>query len=535
MRNKLSLESSVKNVNRTLGARSRARRHALHDQTALGRVGAAEGRNNLLPALEQALVPLAEFKPPKRNARKIEPAHVAEVAESVARFGVTKPVLVDRDRRVIDGWVVVEAARQLGLTEVPCIVIDHLSPDEIRLLRIALNRLQEKGAWDLDILKQEFESLLELEIPLDITGFEAPEIDLVLAGGETSLDAKANAAPEIDEINPPVTRIGDLWFLDPHRVLCDDSCNAVSYDALMAGTQAAVLISDPPYNCPIDGFVGGKGRIRHREFVAASGEMSEAEFGAFLEAFLAAAGAHVGNRSLLYVFMDWRNVATLVAAGRKVGLTLLNIIVWSKPSGGMGGLYRSAHELIVLFKKGNGPHQDNVKLGKHGRDRTNVWAYPGAGSPGSSAREHLAEHPTPKPVELVADALLDVTRRDDIVLDPFLGSGTTIIAAEKARRIAYGLELDPLYVDGIIRRWETYTGKTAVHAATGMTFSEIAAARAQEQHPSASADLKNATAPADPPPSPDPGDAPTDAPAAGTDSPSSTETISASNADVAGC
>lgn len=480
MRHRISTEPAAKAVNRTLGARSRERRRHLCDESAAHSPAPLDRRNDPLPSLVPESLPLAALQPPKRNARNVEPVHIAEVMDSISRFGVVRPVLIDQNRRVIDGWIIVEAGRRLGFTELPCLIAGHLTPDEGRLLRIALNRLQEKGTWDLDALRGEFEALIELEIPLEVTGFEAAEVDLVLAGNEIKLDEAANATPEVEAERAPISRKGDLWQLGHHRLLCADACDAASYEMLMSGTRASAVFTDPPYNIAIAGFAVGKGSTQHREFVQASGEMSDAEFETFLERFLLAASAHLTDGALIYACMDWRSIARLITAGDRAGLDLLNVIVWAKPSGGMGGLYRGAHELIALFKKGSAAHQDNVRLGKHGRDRTNVWHYPGAASPGSSARAQLATHPTPKPVELVADALLDVTRRGDIVLDPFMGSGTTIIAAEKTRRLGYGLELDPRYVDVIVRRWETYTGKAAVHAGTGRTFTETASDRAHE-------------------------------------------------------
>jgi hypothetical protein len=357
-------------------------------------------------------------------------------------LGFTVPVLISGGGEIVDGHSRVEAARSLGMTQVPCISVDHLTADQVRLLRIAVNRLQERGAWDIDQLKLEFESLIELDVPLDAIGFELPEIEVVLSADEPILDAAANASPEPERLAAPISRIGDRWRLGEHVV------------------------------------VGGKGAIRHREFVAATGEMSAQEFEAFLGKFLGAAMSHVVDGGIGLSFIDWRQVEVLLRAGRATGLTLQNVIVWDKGRGGMGGTYRNAHELIAMFKRGDAPHLNNIELGKHGRDRTNIWSYPGATTLGSSAREQLRSHPTPKSVELVVDALLDLTNRREIVLDPFLGSGTTLIAAEKSGRRCFGLELDPAYVDVIVRRWETFSGDSAVHADTGLSFSELARQRA---------------------------------------------------------
>jgi DNA modification methylase len=352
-------------------------------------------------------------------------------------------------------------------------VVDHLSEGERRLLSIAVNRLQEKGTWDVDELKLEFESLIELDVPLEATGFELPEIEVVLSSGEHAPDEEANDSPMVDERQPPVSRPGDCWRLGANVVLCGDACEARSYQTLMGGEEARIMLTDPPFNCPIDGFVGGKGEIRHREFVAATGEMSDERFEGFLHDFLTHAMACVVDGGIGLSFIDWRQIELLLHAGRRSGLSLQNIIVWDKGRGGMGGTYRNAHELVAMFKRGVAPHINNIELGKHGRDRTNIWSYPGATTLGSSARQQLKFHPTPKSVELVVDAILDLTSRNDVVLDPFLGSGTTLIAAEKSGRRCYGLELDPAYVDVIVRRWQTFTGAAAIRADDGSKFTDL--------------------------------------------------------------
>ncbi len=423
-------------INAALGKRSRMRKRALSAAVDLNTVSSSRRRNDILPTLVIEQRAINSLTPASRRLRKVDPEHIAEIARSIALLGFAVPVLITRDGVIINGHSTVEAARQIGLEAAPCIIIDHLTSDEIRLLRIAVNRLGERGTWDLDALKAEFEALIELEIPLDVTGFELPEIDLVLAGDEASLDERANIQPEIEQHCRPVSCLGDIWLLGKNKVHCADATLATSYAALMAGSEASVIFTDPPYNLRIKDIVG-RGEIKHREFVEASGEMTPDQFEVFLARFLKAAASSLVTGGLAYACMDWRSIVTLARAGDRAALDLVNIIVWAKSSGGMGGIYRSAHEFIALFKKPGAAHINNVQLGRLGRDRTNVWDYPGASSMGSSARQHLADHPTPKPVELVADALLDVTRRGDIVLDPFLGSGTTIIAAERTRRIAY--------------------------------------------------------------------------------------------------
>jgi DNA modification methylase len=274
-----------------------------------------------------------------------------------------------------------------------------------------------------------------------------------------------------------VSRPGDLFLLDGHRLLCADATDPASYTLLMEGKVAACSIGDPPYNVPIAGNVSGNGKVKHGDFMMGVGEWSEDEFQAFLTRYLDASAAHVRDGAAIFAFMDWRSQHLLTLAGKAAGLKHVNSCVWSKGGGAMGTPWRSAHEQILVFAKGDRIRTDNVELGRHGRNRTNVWEYAGANRPGSSAGKALALHSTPKSVEMIADAMRDVTAPGDIVLDPFLGSGTTIMAAHAVGRIGYGLELDPKYVDVIVRRWQDYTGKPAIHAASGASFAELAATR----------------------------------------------------------
>jgi DNA modification methylase len=276
---------------------------------------------------------------------------------------------------------------------------------------------------------------------------------------------------------PSVAKPGDLWLLGEHRILCGDSLDPRSYERLLGGERAAMVFTDPPYNVPIEGHVSGLGAVKHREFSMASGEMSEAQFTDFLTRLCKLAAQHSDDGSLHYVFMDWRHLAELLAAGKAAYSELKNLCVWAKTNAGMGSLYRSQHELVAVFKNGKSSHHNNVQLGRFGRHRSNLWTYPGMTSIARATDEGalLEMHPTVKPVRLVADAILDASARRDIVLDPFLGSGTTLIAAERVGRRARGIELDPAYVDVAIRRWQRDTGNTAVHADRQKTFDELVA------------------------------------------------------------
>jgi DNA modification methylase len=338
---------------------------------------------------------------------------------------------------------------------------------------IADNRLTENSSWDERMLGEQLKILSELKLDFDLEaiGFEVPEIDLLIDGLNTVPEADPDdRLPEISE--SAISVLGDLWQLGKHRVLSGNSLLAASYERLMDRAKADLVITDPPYNVVIDGHATGICKIHHREFGMASGEMNSAEFTDFLRRAMLAARAHSIAGSLAYYFMDWRHMTEILSAGQQVYSELLNLCVWAKSNGGMGSFYRSAHELVFLFKNGTGSHRNNVQLGKFGRYRTNVWNYPGANSFSRSDSEGnlLALHPTPKPVALIADAIKDCTARGDPVLDPFLGSGTAVIAAERSGRQCYGLELDPLYVDTIIRRWQRQTKLEAVHVETGETF-----------------------------------------------------------------
>ena len=362
----------------------------------------------------------------------------------------------------------------MGMSQVPTICLSELTPDQIRAYVIADNRLAEKAGWDESILKIELQHLLTLESEFDvtITGFEMPEIDLMLQGEECE-----DPADRIEDQfrGSPVSQLGDLWILRKHRILCGSAIEESSYKSLMDTRRAAVVFVDPPYNVPIDGHVTGNGAIQHREFAMAAGEMSKHEFISFLESSLGLLARYSQTGSVHYVCMDWRHMGELLAAGEGAYGEFLNLCIWSKDRGGMGSFYRSQHELVFVFKNGKGSYRNNVQLGKYGRNRTNVWQYPSVNTFSKQSDEGnlLAVHPTVKPIALVADALLDSSARGHIVLDAFLGSGTTLMAAERIGRVCHAIELDPLYVDTAIRRWQRYTGERAVHCETGETFNEL--------------------------------------------------------------
>ncbi len=364
------------------------------------------------------------------------------------------------------------------MPEVPTIRLEHLSEAQARAFMIADNRLTEIAAWDERLLAEQLKelSVVELDFEIEATGFDMGEIDLRIQGLDGVTVTNADTAYELPaDSGPAATRLGDMWLLGRHRIYCGNALEDVSYATLMAAKRAAVVFTDPPYNVRIQGNVSGLGRVKHGEFPMASGEMSEAEFKSFLEQAFRLMAAHSTEGSIHFACSDWRHVGEYLAAGRAVYGELKNLCVWVKDNAGMGSLYRSQHELVFVFKHGKAPHRNNVQLGRFGRRRSNVWHYPGANSFSRASDEGnlLALHPTVKPVRMVADAILDCSTRGDVVLDPFAGSGTSLIAAERVGRVAFCMELNPRYVDVAVRRWEHYTGERARHAVTGKDFDVI--------------------------------------------------------------
>lgn len=424
-------------------------------------------------ALEVTYLPTTSLKPNPQNPRIHTEKQAGQIAQSIEAFGFNVPILVDDRQNVVAGHGRLLAARKLGWTTVPVIKLNHLTDSQYSAFLIADNRLTENSSWDERLLGEQLKVLseLELDFDLEITGFETAEIDVLIGGLEEQNERDPDDRLPLLETSP-VSVVGDLWQLGRHRVLCGDSLLPESYERLMDGAKADLVISDPPYNVVIEGHASGLGKVRHREFAMASGEMSSGEFTEFLRKamMLCRKSSHPG--SLAYYFMDWRHMTQILAAGAEVYGELMNLCVWAKNNGGMGSFYRSAHELIFLFKNGTASHRNNVQLGKFGRYRTNVWNYPSANTFSRSGPDGdlLASHPTPKPVALIADAIKDSTIRGGLVLDPFLGSGTAVIAAERSGRICYGMELDPLYVDAIIRRWERRTKRDAIHVQSGESF-----------------------------------------------------------------
>ena len=424
---------------------------------------------------------LDSLKPNPRNPRRHSKAQIRQIAASIREFGFNVPILIDGDGQILAGHGRYLAAQQLGMVEVPVIQLDHLTPAQAQAFAIADNRLTENATWDDELLSAVFSDLAELDLSfsLDITGFSMAEIDIRIEGATPAASAQPDPADAVAWPDPheiAVTRAGDLWALGRHLVLCGSSLESLSYKVLLDGAQVDMVFTDPPYNVQIDGHVSGKGRTKHREFAMAAGDLDYGQFIRFLRTYMKLVVANSKDGSLHFHCMDWRHLSEILAAGSQAYRELKNICVWVKDNGGMGSLYRSQHELVLVYKNGTAAHRNNIDLGRHGRYRTNVWSYPGANTLSRQGTEGnlLAMHPTVKPIALVADAILDCTARGDTVLDSFLGSGTTLLAAHRVGRACRGIELDPLYVDLAIQRWQAMTGEQAILTATGEPFEERA-------------------------------------------------------------
>ena len=382
------------------------------------------------------LVPIDAIRADPRNPRKHSRIQVRAIARSIDAFGFNAPILVDKRNQIVAGHGRYEAAQLLGLDRIPVICLDHLTEAQARAYLLADNKLAERSSWDDAGLARQLKELSKLALDFDFEaiGFELPEVDLRIQ----SLDPTDNAdrADEFrNAVGPAVSLPGDLWLLGRHRLYCGSALDPSAYELLMANERASAVFTDPPYNLKIDGNVCGSGAVKHREFAMASGEMTREEFVRFLSGALDLARAHASRGAIIYACIDWRHMAEMLAAGDVANFELLNLCVWVKTNGGMGSLYRSRHELVFVFRNGGEAHRNNVQLGRFGRNRTNVWNYPGANVFKRNGRKSdLDLHPTVKPIAMVADAILDSTNLDDVILDPFLGSGTTLLAAERARR-----------------------------------------------------------------------------------------------------
>ena len=448
-------------------------------------VGEAEPRTANLEALAKSFAPVVtvravdDLKANPRNARTHNPRQVEQIAASVREFGWITPIVVDEDGVVLAGHGRLQAARLLGLTGVPTVQVKHLTAERKRAFMLADNRLAELAGWDESLLTIELKELSDLNIDFDfeVTGFGTVDLDRLEAPAPVKA-SKQEVVPEMERDRPAVSAPGDLWKLGPHLLLCGSALEEASYAKLLGEQRAQMVFTDPPYNVMTDGHVCGLGSVHHPDFQMAAGEMSESEFTRFLATFMGLATRYSDDGAIHQICMDWRHVAEVLAAAGDL-YEYKNLCVWNKTNAGMGTFYRSKHELVFVFKVGTASHINNFGLGEKGRYRTNVWDYAGVNTFKRGRMDELRTHPTVKPLPLVIDALKDCSNRRGVVLDPFVGSGTTLLAAEKTGRIGRAIELDPYYVDAAIGRWQGLTGEAAVHAETGQTFDELAAVAAR--------------------------------------------------------
>lgn len=390
---------------------------------------------------------ITELKPYARNARTHSPKQIRQIADSLTANGFINPVITDSKGTILAGHGRVEAAKLLGMEAVPTICIDHLSEDQIRAYILADNRLAEKSGWDKSILATELEYLLTIESEIEITttGFEYAEVEQLIAKpDEQSPD---DDVPDLQDL--AVSKMGDIWLLGEHRVYCGDATLAASYDALMSGKKAAMTFTDPPYN--ID-YKGGEQKKRRKILNDNLGD----QFGTFL--FNVCQNVLSRTEGAVYICMASSELDTLQQAFLKAGGHWSDFLIWVKNNFTLGRSdYQRQYEPILYGWREGETHQ------WHGRrNQGDVWFFD------KPSRSDI--HPTMKPIGLVMRAIRNSSSKGEIVLDPFLGSGTTLLAAERIKRVCFAMELDPLYVDAAIRRWQNYTGREAVHADTGLTF-----------------------------------------------------------------
>jgi DNA modification methylase len=423
-------------------------------------------------------LPTGALKPRERQARKHSKKQIKQIARSFEQFGFLNPIIVDEDHAILAGRARWEAAKELGLATVPTIQVSCLSGDEKRAYALADNRLSELSEWNFEILQEEVQLLLdaELDFDIDIIGFDAADID----GWGNHSEAREQEAVELPSANVSVSQLGDLWLIGKHRLLCGDSLKPSSYEVLMAGEKAQMVFADPPYNVAICGNVSGMGTVKHREFAMGSGEMSKPGFTMFLRTACARMAEVSAPEAIHFICMDWRHLREMQDAGDAVYHELKNVCVWAKTNAGMGTFYRSQTEFVFAYKVGPGKHINNFGLGEKGRHRSNLWTYAGANTFRAGRMDDLAQHPTVKPVQMVYDAILDCSKPKGIVLDSFAGVGTTLVAAARAGRRGYGIELDPIYVDCALARLEKELGISAT-LEDGQTFAEVREQRLKQE------------------------------------------------------
>ena len=423
----------------------------------------------------------ASLRPDPTNPRKHSRQQIRKLERDIRKNGFINPILITQDCEVIAGHARLEASKLAGLTEVPVIRLS-ITKAEAKARNIWDNKSADLSQFDPGLLGLAMKELVDFDIDVEDTGFSVGEADLLI-DGLFDLQSGDSGEELPESIGPAISKAGDLWFCGSNRIACADARDPASYKLLMDGELAHAAFTDVPYN--LAGHeISGKGKVRHASFKMAAGEMSTPHYREFLATSIDQMASHSEDGAMHYHCIDWRHLPDLQSAADPYYHELLNICVWVKPNGGMGSLYRSRHELVLVYKHGRKRHRNNVDLGRHGRNRTNVWHYAGGNSFSGRTTDEgnlLALHPTVKPVQMVADAILDCTARGEIVLDPFLGSGSTLIAAERTGRRCFAMDIDPLYIDVAIRRWERHSGGKAVHGATGRRFDDFESRHRQSE------------------------------------------------------
>ncbi len=400
----------------------------------------------------------------KRNVKIHSEKQIAKLLQSMCTYGVVTPILVDKNYELIAGHGRLEALKQLGYQKIPIIMLEHLTEAQIKAYRLADNRIADEAEYNIDLLKIELQELVTCDdFVITDTGFDIAEIDNIIIDDYSEKKENIDEADEIDNLKNIEKRVhfGDIWKAGEHFVLCGDALKSESYEALLGEEKASLILVDPPYNVRITGHVCGKGKTKHKEFTMASGEMSDEEFENFVSTFIIQLVKFSYDGSLAYIFTDWRGLQIFLNIGKKLYNDLKNICIWNKLTGGMGSFYRSQYEAVCVFKKGTSSHINNVELGKNGRYRTNIWNHRGVSATNPKSLELLKFHPTVKPIGLLHEILLDASAPQNIVLDCFGGSGSTLLACERAKRKARLIEIDPHYCNIILHRWENITGKKA--------------------------------------------------------------------------
>jgi DNA modification methylase len=435
------------------------------------------GNKSNSQVIERVLLGL--IKVPEKPIKPPSPRAIALCKANLDRYNQPRPIIVDDDNTILEGLEFLLAAQELGWTHINVVRLSGLSNEDRKIHALWLAKLPHLSDWDTEVLRVEFQEIISIDSDMvDLTGFSMGEIDVILDPEATEKTADPlDVVSETPTANEVVSQPGDMFLLGDHKILCGDSQKQENFDQLIGQEKARAVISDPPYNIKIRNNVSGLGKTKHDDFAFGVGEMSFEKFTSFLRVMFVLCSNGLIPGGLIYVFMDRRHLEELFAAAREAKLRIFDVGFWDKGSGGMGGMYRSQHEPCGVFKFGDDPHLNNVELGKHGRNRTNVWKHRGLSSFGKGRAEALAAHPTIKPVNLLAEIIKDCTKRGDIVLDPFLGAGSTLLAAQKTGRRSFGIELEPKYVDVTIHRWETMTGLHAIHAVSGLTFSELSIQR----------------------------------------------------------